>query len=395
MLSGLRRQLQADGTYFGDISEELCELDNYDNLNAADLETIPEEMESSEVEATAPPEEPDVPEDEHGEEVPDRETQAQLLRVHKNLGHPRAQEFVRALGLGGCRPGIRRWVRQHFRCAECDSQFRRQGVRRPATLPRSYVFNRVVGIDTTEIETWNRAGLEAWLVCICWGVKYGQAGKSGADLKPTSLAAWRALVRSWFRHYGLLADLLAEAGVFQHVTDACAPWQNGITERYNGLLKRQVILAHETFEPEGAEELETPVHQCIASRNRFADRSGFSPSQRVFGHSLRLLRSITGDDLISPDVLADAECSDFQRAREMRIAATAALFRLDAKTKLMKAERARTRTRHGFNCRDWVFLRRRNRMNQRWRAGPGVVIMLRGATAWMPVMQGTAHEGLH
>eukprot|EP00969_Alexandrium_andersonii_P011105 482628-Alexandrium_andersonii.AAC.1 len=55
-------------------------------------------------------------------EEPDREQKAMLLRVHKNLGHPQRGEFSRALRVGGVRPLVRAWVRQHFRCPERDAR---------------------------------------------------------------------------------------------------------------------------------------------------------------------------------------------------------------------------------------------------------------------------------
>ena len=40
------------------------------------------------------------------------------------------------------------------------------------------------------------------------------------------------------------------------------------------------------------------VYQCVAARNRYANRSGYSPDQRVFGSSNRLPRSLLSDDLL-------------------------------------------------------------------------------------------------
>eukprot|EP00975_Prorocentrum_lima_P016792 3557736-Prorocentrum_lima.AAC.1 len=59
-------------------------------------------------EAQPLPDEPQAAE-ELTEEVPDREQQAMLLRVHKNLGHPKLNDFLRALRVGGVRPSIRLW----------------------------------------------------------------------------------------------------------------------------------------------------------------------------------------------------------------------------------------------------------------------------------------------
>ena len=111
----------------------------------------PQDMQDGESdEAAEPPEEPDqLPEPEDtplDEEVPNRDQVRILRRIHVNLGHPTKEEFLRALRLGRARPGVLRWVKSEFRCPECEAN-RKQGVRRPATIGRSYRFNHVVGVD--------------------------------------------------------------------------------------------------------------------------------------------------------------------------------------------------------------------------------------------------------
>ena len=131
--------MKLDGVFHEDVGQELHEVDhewhgylamgNY----PADLDPIPEE-EQAEFSASAPPEEP--PDQEGDElEVPTREQQATLLRMHINLGHPKVKEFAGALKLGKCRLGVVQWVLKYFKCGECERQ-RLKGVR-PAALPRS------------------------------------------------------------------------------------------------------------------------------------------------------------------------------------------------------------------------------------------------------------------
>ena len=81
------------------------------------------------------------------------------------------------------------------------------------------------------------------------------------------------------------------------------------------------MLATERCEPADGEEQEALIWQCVEAKNRYANRSGFTPQQRVFGRTTRLPRSMLSDDIIDPDILAIAGKCDFAKANEMRAAA--------------------------------------------------------------------------
>eukprot|EP00959_Pyramimonas_sp_CCMP1952_P367454 7696391-Pyramimonas_sp.AAC.1 len=42
------------------------------------------------------------------------------------MGHPEVRKFCRVLRAGGVKPHLVRWVRNHFRCSECEEK-RRSG----------------------------------------------------------------------------------------------------------------------------------------------------------------------------------------------------------------------------------------------------------------------------
>lgn len=68
------------------------------------------------------------------------------------------------------------------------------------------------------------------------------------------------------------------------------------------------MLARGSFEPDDDEELETLARACDAAWNRHADRSGFTPAQRVLGGTHRMPRSLTTDRL--PDSARHAHRCD-------------------------------------------------------------------------------------
>ena len=87
---------------------------------------------------------------------------------------------------------------------------------------------------------------------------------------------------------------------------------------------------------------------CVQARNRFQNRSGYSPMQRVFGISQRLPNSLLSDDAIDPALLSENPMADFQRAEEMRASAQKAWAELDSRTRMKRALGARHRTAHNF-----------------------------------------------
>eukprot|EP00971_Amphidinium_carterae_P121858 2413179-Amphidinium_carterae.3 len=121
-------------------------------------------------------------------EQPSREQRAALLRAHRNLRHPPLQEFLRALRLAQVRPSVRKWVKESFRCEECNVH-RAPSLRRPAVLPRSYAFNKVVGVDCLQLSS-PLFGTEWWVNCVCWGTRFKQLEISGDGGDTVSAKCW-------------------------------------------------------------------------------------------------------------------------------------------------------------------------------------------------------------
>ena len=71
------------------------------------------------------------------------------------------------------------------------------------------------------------------------------------------------------------------------VADPRCPWQNGRTERAGGEWKKQFRLARRRDEPTTDAEFTTPGELCCSVRNRYQNRSGYTPMQRAFGVSGR------------------------------------------------------------------------------------------------------------
>eukprot|EP00971_Amphidinium_carterae_P346453 6487908-Amphidinium_carterae.2 len=317
---------------------------------------------------------------------------AAIHRAHVNLGHPTKSEFLRALRISGMAQNLRLWIKYHYTCPACES-CRKPGVRRPAILSRSFAFNVVVGFDSVEIHAPGLPG-EWYLNVTCWGSRFQQLYRMGES--PTSEAACAGLM-TWVQCFGLMeaavidggpefkdkfAEQVDHLGIFTHCTDSYAPHQNGRTERAGAAVKEQLKLALETTEVGSVGELELLIKEVVNCGNAFIDRSGYSAHQRVFGRSLRQTLSGLQEDHLSADQLALDTRADFSKAAEIRTAALASLYKLEARTRVTRAARAKIRKTEDFHVGQWIFIHRRNKFNRYWREGPAVVVMTSGTTIW-------------
>ena len=182
---------------------------------------------------------------------------------------------------------------------------------------------------------------------------------------------------------GYFTEQAQARGITILPTDRESPWQNGRTERAGGLWKTQVKIAARKCTPVTREEWLMLCDLCVQARNRYHNRSGFSPMQRVFGSNLRLPNSLNSDDAIDSELLSENPSEDFQRAEEMRRQATRAWARLDSRGRLQRAFRARHRTIQNFTEGSLVFVWRQPRGGPGKWVGPGLVIIPTAGGCWV------------
>jgi len=174
-----------------------------------------------------------------------------------------------------------------------------------------------VGIDLVMIK--NLAGTpEYWLNCICWGTNFQLMGHVGST--KDSASVWKCFVQTWIRFFGIPEILVVDPGkefegdFGQNIsqrgcallpTDARTPWQNGKTERAGKEWKRTFKKARRKEEPLNEDEFIALGLEVCSCRNRYNNRSGYSPLQRVFGNSTRLPCSLLSDDAIDAQYLSE------------------------------------------------------------------------------------------
>ena len=291
----------------------------------------------------------------------------EVHKIHRNLGHPALEIFVRALRNSGAKQEVLSWTKHHFRCPTCDAR-PRVSPQRPGHLHRAMEFSSVIGLDLVFLEAFGQ--LHVILNMICWGTNYQQAALCRDKSADEVL---NVFMNEWIKHYGVPSLIIVDRGKefenhqFQetigglgaaiHYTDVESPWQNTRTEKAGGVLKKKIMATiHQTTAT--IDELPLVLAEVVSSRNRYMDRFGFSPMQRVFGRSLRLPASIMATDALDRELVEAAAPEPVRRSWEIREAASREWLRRQDQAAIRRASRAQSRTadRKPLPPGTWVYV---------------------------------------
>ena len=109
-----------------------------------------------------------------------------------------------------------------------------------------------------------------------------------------------------------------QRGIVTFRIAARAPWQQGRVERHGGLMKELIEKCRNELPPTSMTELVVIVRECECAKNRFSNRSGFSPMQRMTGQWPRMPGSLMSDEELDPALQAENHTDDFSRLMEAR-----------------------------------------------------------------------------
>ena len=169
----------------------------------------------------------------------------EVYRLHRNLGHPNKQSFLRALRHAGVKEEVLAWVKDGFHCPLCERNQKSQP-HRPGHLQKNMTFNQVVGIDLFKTQE------KLFLNCLCWGTDL-QMVKEIPSKRPEDVLA--AFYEVWIAHYGppelvvadqgkefvgsKFADTIGEMGIPVHYIDVRSPYgripARNVPEEYSNL----------------------------------------------------------------------------------------------------------------------------------------------------------------
>ena len=334
--------------------------------------------------------------------------------VHVNMGHIAVPQMLSLFKAAGAKPEVLKFIKHRFNCEQCRKQ---HGAidRKKATLPRTFAFNRILGLDYFFIPFQGKT--LAFLNVICHGTNLQQVARlvdySGGS--PSSEATWKLFSRMWLAPYGIPEVVVSDggsefkaffersmeqAGVLQITSDASSPWQNAKVERHGGWVKSraeaeidagQSILA-------SVEDLDDLVLNIVIHKNRWFSRGGFSPAQLAFGANPRIpadllsedpLQGPGWDDIHLDPYDQDTPAAEFSRAHLIRRRAGELCIAQNSKDKIRLSGKGKRHPQRTWSKGQWVFVWRRTPgipsghiTRSRW-TGPGLVVLQQGHTVWV------------
>ena len=236
-----------------------------------------------------------------------------------------------------------------------------------------------------------------------------------SDKEPDTV--WEAMWSSWIRTFGtpevavcdpgreFLSDFNRRAaghGMVVFQTGARAPWQKGKIERHGDHYKE--LLEKARSEVVLTNERELRLLEVEQTKNRFSNRSGFSPVQRQIGQwprsTAELLSDEAIDPIIDPMLVSGALVDDIERLHEMMRIAQKSFIEHNARRTARQVHHARSKVTVEYKSGDYVYVcrvhkerKRRDGGEQshdqpcnkpRW-VGQATVVMVDGANPWVTV----------
>ena len=315
-----------------------------------------------------------------------------VRRAHCGLGHIGNDKLARILQNAGAKKEAIEYAKK-LTCDVCQKH-KRIAPARAAAPPRDFTPNQVVGVDTVHLPGLKAGGkLKMALNIVDWATRF-QLVIPLEDHTPRS--ASRALFQ-WIRIFGpperIYSDLGKEfRGCFQNMMDQQSivldpgaletPTQRSITERAGKSFKE--ILSKTLMEVTCTtwEEWHEAVDVTTATINRLANKSGFSPVQRMLGYSPRIPGTNLSGGFNDHATASRYQAGDLQvqRSADLRQAAAIAYHKADCDQALRNALHAGHRKWHHYEVGQTVYywkkgMQRAKKDNPSFWHGPAKVIL--------------------
>ncbi|CAL1165045.1 unnamed protein product [Cladocopium goreaui] len=318
------------------------------------------------------------------------EEKRQVQKMHRSLGHPQKPEFVRFMRAARVKGEVIRWAAHEFKCPACEARPKPKATR-PAAIPRTYQPNRVLGVDLIFLPEVGGKETFPALSILDWGSNY-QVVERVENKHPDTV--WNTMWSCW-----KFMQLATSCGIVVQPIAAKAPWQQGRTERHGALFKELLAKGREETVISSPEELRRLMQETEMAKNRFSNRSGYSPIQRQIGQWPKVPSELLSDDVIDPGLMDGAVVDDMERSLELRRIAQKAFIEHNARESLRRIEKGRSRVPQEFQAGDYVYVYRVAREKKRkheigprsqehvpnkasW-IGPGTIVAVDGASLWI------------
>lgn len=130
-------------------------------------------------------------------------------QVHVNLGHISKEQMLSLFKAAGAKDSVMEFVKNEYSCPQCMRQ-KKPIERKRATMPRTFSFNRHVGIDLFYI-SW-RGATHSFVNMIYHGTNYQQITwiRDSGNGTPASKLVWRAFFHTWIKPYGVPEVMISD-----------------------------------------------------------------------------------------------------------------------------------------------------------------------------------------
>ena len=248
---------------------------------------------------------------------------ADLVKLHKNLGHPDPKVLSEHLLVQKAPQHIVEAAKD-FVCDACvESTGRRH--QRPAKLHESRDFNDHVGIDGFY---WRgHSGFQVHVLHCIDEASLFHLGERISTRNPDQIInVWNDFWMLWagsskvvyadpageFRSQ-VWKDFLQTRNIhFDLTTEA---WQRGRVERHGDIIKEMLNRYDQDKNIQNIEEFNQVLIACFQAKNSFSRHQGYSPEQIVLGKSTHLPASLTSDENVGAHSFADGETPESERFR--------------------------------------------------------------------------------
>ena len=303
--------------------------------------------------------------------------QSQLLKIHKNLGHPDNSQLQQALRRSGWSDSVIQGVKDMV-CETCY-EAQQPKIARPAHLREVREFNDLVSFDGAEWtdESGVKRGFYHFVdhatnfqVAIPY---YQQTGEKAVEAFQNAWVRWAGPPREVM--FDSATSFNSEAferylqsqDIRSFVIPTDAHWQLGRAERHGSVLKHMLDKYHVDQPIRDFQDFENGLQVLCNAKNSMSRHAGYTPEILVFGKSRRLPGSNCNEDDSSFPVDWDdnhPEGSRFVQQMQRREAARLAFVKADHSNVIRKAIHARSRPeRSNFAIGDHVMY---------WKNGKGV-----------------------
>ena len=271
-----------------------------------------------------------------------------LIKLHKNLGHPDPRVLSEHL-LAQKAPQRIVEAAKDFVCDACvESTGRRH--QRPAKLHESRDFNDCVGIDGF---FWRgHTGFQVHVLHCIDEASLFHLGKRIPTRNPDQIiSSWSDFWTVWagspkilyadpageFRSQRWKGFLQSRNIQFDLTTEA---WQRGRVERHGGIIKEMLNRFDQESPILSIEEFDQVLIACFQAKNALSRHQGYSPEQIVLGKSTHLPASLTSDEQAGAHSFADGdtpESEQFRRHLDIRSQARKTFLLVDNNQAIRRA----------------------------------------------------------